>query len=86
MKISTVTSLIVIALAALFSTGCMKNESAYTVPSKSSFLGIVEHNEATFEPVGANTIAVKSDELGPRNNFSGDNVKILWGLITLKDY
>ena len=86
MKISTVTTLIVIALATLFSTGCMRNETAYTVPSKSSVLGLIEFSEGTFEPVGSNTLAVSTEEIVPRDNFSGDSVKLFWGLITLKDY
>ncbi|MEM9025639.1 MAG: hypothetical protein AAGB06_01755 [Verrucomicrobiota bacterium] len=86
MKITTVASIIALALISLFSTGCFSEQtSAYKTPSSSTFLGIIEYEEATFSPTPPNTFAIRTDELVSRDNYSGDRIKLLWGLITIED-
>ncbi|MGB0371531.1 MAG: hypothetical protein ACPGN3_09275 [Opitutales bacterium] len=86
MKIKTVASITALVLFSSLSTGCFKSsKQAYKVPESSSFLGLVEYESGTFSPTTKNTFAVSSEELVPRDNFSGDRVKLFWGLITLED-
>lgn len=86
MKISSVASIILLICVALFSTGCFNHSSsAYDVPDRYNFLGIVEVEEATFSESPSTTLAVSSDDVIARDNFSGNRVKLLWGLITLED-
>ena len=80
-KILTLTTLILF----LFLTGCVTNG---TQADSNSFnmLGIIKYEAASYSATGPNTMAVSSDELTKRKNFSGNKTTLLWGLITLKDY
>ena len=69
----------------LFLTGCVTNG---TQAGSESFnmLGIMKVEPASYSATRPNTITVNSDELTKHENFSGNKITLLWGLITLKDY
>jgi len=51
-----------------------------------NFFGIVQSSQGTFKAPSATTFSVSSSDITTRDNFSGDSVTLLWGLITLRDY
>lgn len=53
---------------------------------ESHLLGVAKVERADYTPTRPTTFAISSDEIISRENFSGDKVTLLWGLITLKDY
>lgn len=55
-------------------------------PNSMNLLGIYQYEGESYRHVGTNTLAVSSDELYSRRNFSGGKATFLWGLFTLKDY
>lgn len=84
MRIKLVT-LLALSLAAFVMTGCDKGQSQMG-PRETNLLGAVKIQKENYSPAGINTSAISTDELYARQNFSGDKVTLLWGLITLKDY
>ena len=82
----TVTSLIALICIALFATGCVRQRpNAYDIPDKTNFLGIIEHEKATFSQTRSNTFTLKTDEVFSRDDYSGDRVKLFWGIIPIED-
>ena len=55
-------------------------------PKEANALGVARIDKASYQPTGAATFAVSTDELYTRKNVDGDKVTLLWGLITIKDY
>jgi hypothetical protein len=55
-------------------------------PKEANLLGVAKINKADYQPSNPTTFLLSTDELYTRKNFSGDQVSLLWGLITLKDY
>ena len=51
-----------------------------------NFFGIVSSEQGTFKKPSLNSLSASSDEVTTRDNYSGDSVSLLWGLITLRDY
>jgi hypothetical protein len=51
-----------------------------------NFFGIVKSEQGTFKRVPLTSMSGSSDEITTRDNYSGDSVTLLWGLITLSDY
>ncbi|MEM0966679.1 MAG: hypothetical protein AAGJ81_11070 [Verrucomicrobiota bacterium] len=51
-----------------------------------NFFGIVNSQKGSFKEAGRTTSAVSVNEVTARDNYSGDSVTLLWGLITLQDY
>ncbi len=51
-----------------------------------NFFGIVSSEQGTFKKPSPNSLYVSSDQVTTRDNYSGDSVSLLWGLITLRDY
>ena len=82
---SKIITLLTIAVAALFFTGC-KSNTAQMAPSETNILGIVKVEEASYAASSPTTVAVSTNELFSRQDISGDKVTLFWGLITLKDY
>ena len=78
-------ALLSISISALIFTGCSRGTSQMG-PKEANLLGVVKINKAHYQPSGPATFSLSSDELYTRKNFSGDQVSLLWGLITLKDY
>ena len=74
-----------ISISALIFTGCDRGTSQMG-PKEANLLGIAKINKAHYQPSGPATFSLSSDELYTRKNYSGDQVSLLWGLITLKDY
>ncbi|MEO0510306.1 MAG: hypothetical protein AAF065_10660 [Verrucomicrobiota bacterium] len=85
MRIKTIV-LFTILTAALCTTGCVDKGRSQMGPNEANLLGIAKVETEDYSPSGASTIAVSSDEVVSRKNFSGNKVTLLWGLITLKDY
>ena len=81
-----------IASAALVIAGCSTGPTAaqkaeMVKPNNDfNFLGIVKYEEAVFSERHASTFPVNVDEITVRDNYSGDRVSLLWGLVTLNDY
>ena len=51
-----------------------------------NFFGIVSSEQGTFKKPNTNSFSITSDQVTTRDNYSGDSVSLLWGLITLRDY
>tara|TARA_R100000027_G_scaffold63770_1_gene56745 strand:+ start:22713 stop:22982 length:270 start_codon:yes stop_codon:yes gene_type:complete len=51
-----------------------------------NFFGIVKSEQGTFKRPGLTTADVSVNDVTTRDNYSGDSVTLLWGLITLRDY
>ncbi|MEM9931899.1 MAG: hypothetical protein AAF840_19085 [Bacteroidota bacterium] len=51
-----------------------------------NFFGIVSSQQGTFKEAGKTTAGVSVNDVTVRDNYSGDSVTLLWGLITLQDY
>ena len=82
MKISKTTSLIAIAIVSLSFAGC---RGGHRVPDRKTFLGIVEVEKGTYSPTTPLSFDVSTDEIVDRDNYSGDRVKLFWGLISFED-
>ncbi len=78
-------ALLLISISALISTGCDGGTSQMG-PKEANLLGLAKISEAHYQPSNSATFPVSTDELYTRKNFSGNQVSLLWGLITLKDY
>ena len=78
-------ALLLISISALIFTGCDGGTSQMG-SKEANLLGIVKINKAHYQPSGPATFSISTDELYTRNDFGGDQVSLLWGLITLKDY
>ena len=55
-------------------------------PRDTNVLGIIKHEPESYAPTGPNSIAIHTDELYTRKDFSGDKTTFLWGLVSIKDY
>jgi hypothetical protein len=84
MRIKLVT-LLALLIAAFCITGCDKGQ-AQMGPRETNVLGIAKIEKENYTYTGSNTFAVSTHELYDRNNYSGDKVTLLWGLVTIKDY
>ena len=78
-------ALLSISISALIFTGC-NGGTTQMGPKEVNLLGIAKISKAHYQPSGPATIPVSTDELYTRKNFGGNQVSLLWGLITLKDY
>ena len=78
-------ALLSISISALIFTGC--NGGTTQMGSKEvNLLGVAKISKEHYQPSGPATFSLSTDELFTRKNFGGDQVSLLWGLITLKDY
>jgi hypothetical protein len=78
-------ALLSLSSAALVFTGC-DGGSAQMGSKEANVLGIAKVEKEVYSPTSPATFEVSTDELYTRENYSGDKVTLLWGLITLKDY
>jgi hypothetical protein len=83
--LNKILALLSLSSAALVFTGC-DGGSAQMAPQEANILGIAKVEKASYEVNPPTTIIVSTDELYSRNNYQGDRVTLLWGLITLQDY
>ncbi len=74
------------ALFSLLLSGCVTSDSTPYDNRETNFLGIYTAKEASFEPPRKTTLLLKSNELVPQSDYSGNKYEILWGLITITDY
>ncbi len=51
-----------------------------------NFFGIVKSEPGSFKQPSLTSANVSSSDVTTRDNFSGDNVTLFWGLISLQDY
>ena len=77
--------LLSISISALIFTGCGGGYNQMA-PKEANLLGIAKINKAHYQPSDPTTFSLSTDELFPRKNFGGDQVSLLWGLISIKDY
>lgn len=78
-------ALLTISISALFFTGCDGGTSQMG-PKEANLLGVAKISKAHYQPSRPSTFPISTDELYTRKNFGGNQVSLLWGLITLKDY
>jgi hypothetical protein len=78
-------ALLSISIAALVFTGCDGGTSQMG-PKEANLLGVAKIHKAHYQPSGPASFSLSTDELYTRKNFGGDQVSLLWGFITLKDY
>lgn len=78
-------AIISIVASAFVFTACDSGQSTMA-PRDTNVLGIIKHEPESYAHTGSNTFAINLDELYTREEFSGDKVTFLWGLITIKDY
>jgi hypothetical protein len=78
-------SLLALSIAAFCLSGCDQGQSQMG-KREANLLGIAKVEKESYGPTGRDTFAIHTDELYSRENFSGDRVSLLWGLVTLKDY
>ena len=79
---------LLLSLFFLVSAGC--SSKGVVNPYKKSELnvfGVVHNKPHSFNPVPKTSIPISyGDILPPRENFSGRELRLLWGLITVTDY
>ena len=75
-------------IGVLLFSGCSRRESMNPYKREEfNLLGIYQSKPASFKPVSKATIDVSTKEVMiQRENFSGRERSILWGLITVTDY
>ncbi len=83
---SKIIALVSLSVAALALSGCGDSGKTALGLDESNVLGIVKRSKASYEHTGPNTLALKTDELSARRDFSGNKTTYLWGLITVEDY
>lgn len=83
--LNKILALLSLSSAALVFTGC-DGGSAQMAPKEANLLGIAKIEKASYEVTPLTSFIVSTDELYSRDNYQGDRVTLLWGLITLQDY
>ena len=79
--------LLIVAAGSFFSSGCSVVPSVRNMWSKNvNVAGAFERYPNSFNPVHAGTLRTRTEELWYRRNFSGDQTRLLWGLLTITDY
>ena len=78
-------ALLSISISALIFTSC-NGGTTQMGPKEVNLLGVAKISKAHYQPSGPATFSISTDELYTRKNLGGDQVSLLWGLITLKDY
>ena len=78
-------ALLSISISALIFTGC-NGGTSHMGPKEVNLLGVAKISKAHYQSSGPATFSASTDELFTRKNFGGDQISLLWGLITLKDY
>jgi hypothetical protein len=78
-------TLLALAASALLFTGC-GDRRAEMGGTETNVLGIVKYQSDDYSSNGPNTFAISTAELYNRENFSGNKLTFLWGLVTIKDY
>ena len=78
-------ALLSISISALIFTGCDGGTSQMG-PKEANLLGLAKIKKAHYQTSGPTTFSLSTDDLYTRKNFGGNQVSLLWGLITIKDY
>jgi hypothetical protein len=81
--------LLLIATVLSLSSGCSSRKGVMNPYKKRDFnlLGIVQHKPYSFNPVAKTSIPISyHDVLFNRENFTGRELNLLWGLVTITDY
>ncbi len=85
------TALLLSSLALVLLSGCntgpttAQKDNMLKPNNDYNFFGIVKSEQGSFYEPSITTAAVSSDDITTRDNYSGDQVTLLWGLITLRD-
>ena len=74
----------ILILSAVLFSGCSTTQTSYG-KQESNLLGIVKVEQGSYSRTGPLTIGVKTSELVPRADPSGNKATFLWGLFTLED-
>ena len=81
--------LVLLVAVLSLSSGCSSRKSVMNPYKKRDFnlLGIVQHKPYSFNPVSKTSIPISfHDVLFNRENFTGRELNLLWGLVTITDY
>ena len=84
MRCKLLAIILIIASASVF-TACNSSSRAMA-PRETNGLGIIKHEPQSYAHTGPNNLAIHTDELYARKDFSGNKTTFLWGLVSLKDY
>ncbi|TVR51612.1 MAG: hypothetical protein EA425_06770 [Puniceicoccaceae bacterium] len=71
-------------LAAVFLAGC-KSHPAAAKRHTTILGGLIETREASYRQLPPNTIGLKVSEVNPGTDFTGNELSLFWGLITIID-
>ena len=82
--LTKIIALLSISISSLVFTGC--DATSQIGPKEANLLGVAKVQKAHYQRSSHATFSISTDELYTRKNFGGDQVSLLWGLITLKDY
>lgn len=74
-----------LAALALVLSGC-NSEKKYAANKDTKFLGIMNSSPGSYQHPRPTSFTLSTDEIVNRDNISGDNVSLLWGLVQIKDY
>ena len=69
----------------LFAAGCATPQAKYGKREVNIAAGLIKAEPGSYGRAGPLTIPLKSSELGPNSNYSGNKVSFLWGLFTYVD-
>jgi len=83
-KVTALCLFLALSAGALLTSGCKNSEGI--ARSDTNFLGIVKMNAGSYEEIDSTTFDVHTSELYTREDISGDNIELLWGLVTIADY
>lgn len=92
MSLKNVVPALFVLIAAVSLAGCntgptTAQKAQMPKPNENfNFLGIVKYEHAVFTDPLSTQFPVSVDEITVRDNYSGDRVSLLWGLVTLQDY
>ncbi|MGF1484573.1 MAG: hypothetical protein ACFBZ8_09430 [Opitutales bacterium] len=81
--------LVCLGLFALFNTGCTSFTAGEDYRYRSgemNIAGIVKYQKNAYEPIPLDGGSIRTSELYPRYNPSGDQISLLWGFLTIADY
>ena len=83
--LTKIIALLSILISSLVFTGCDCGTSQMG-PKEANLLVVATIHKAHNQSSGPATFLLSTDELYTRKHSGGDQVSLLWGLITLKDY
>ena len=82
---SKLTAILLLVASAFAFTACSSSDTTM-LPKETNFLGMVKYSPESYANTGFATLAISTDELFARKDFSGNQLSLFWGIVTIKDY